>query len=76
MTATSVLDPTAVTRTWGAVQRAIVVLFVIAAFAVAAFAVGRATAPTHHVAPIIVPSAVSVPSAAAGSNGVCRVGPC
>ena len=65
MTATSVLAPSAVARSWTAVQRAIVMLFVVVVFAAAAFGIGRATAPAHHTSPAITPAAVSVPSASA-----------
>ena len=41
MTATSVLTPTSVTRSWTAVQRTVAVLFAIAVFVAIAFAAGR-----------------------------------
>ena len=77
MTATSVLAPSAVARSWTAVQRAIVMLFVVVVFAAAAFGIGRATAPAHHTSPAITPAAVSVPSASAAPAVACRAGhPC
>ena len=76
MTATSVLAPSVVARSWGAVQRALVMLFVVVLFAAAAFAIGRATAPTHRASTVNPPAAVPAATGAGGVGGVCRVGPC
>lgn len=73
MTATSVLTPTAVTRSWNAVQRAVVMLFVIAVFVAVAFAAGRISAPAHHGSSVIAPT-VSVSSPSGATEVPCRIG--
>jgi hypothetical protein len=70
MTATSVLTPTALTRSWTTVQRAAVALFMVAVFVALAFTAGRASVDTHAGSSVIAPS----PSAATELR--CRVGPC
>jgi hypothetical protein len=76
MTATSVFTPTAVTRSWTAVQRAVVLLFVIAAFVAIAFTAGRISAPDHHGSPVIAPT-VSASSPSGATEVPCHVGhPC
>lgn len=76
MTATSISSPTALTRSWSAVQRTVALVFVIAVFAAVAFTVGRASAHTGHGSPVIAPSSISAPSPS-GATPQCRVGhPC
>jgi len=76
MTATTTLSPTAVTRSWNSVQRALVSLFVIALFATLAFVGGRASVDAHHTSPVIAPAVVSVPALPVPAVP-CRVGrPC
>jgi hypothetical protein len=76
MTATSVLIPTAVTRSVNTVQRAVVILFVIVAIAAAAFFVGRATVDARPGSSVIAPVSTPVPSATGNTPVVCRIGPC
>jgi hypothetical protein len=76
MTATSVLAPAAVTRSWNAVQRAAVMVFVLAVFIAVAFTAGRVTAPDHHAVPVIAPTG-SVSSPSVTNDYPCRAGhPC
>jgi hypothetical protein len=64
MTATSVLSPTAATRSWYAVQRTVAMLFVVAVFATLAFTAGRASVHVHRDSPVITPPVLSVPAPA------------
>ena len=61
MTATSVVTPTAVARSWKSVQRVVVLLFALVLFSALAFVAGRASAPSH-ATPTIAPASVSVPA--------------
>ena len=77
MAATTTLSPTAVTRSWNAVQRALVSLFVIALFATLAFVGGRASVDVQHGSSVIAPASIAVPAALPASQVPCRVGrPC
>jgi hypothetical protein len=77
MTATSVLTPTALTRSWTAVQRAAALLFVFAVFVALAFTVGRASVSVRHDSPVIAPPSLSVPAPSAAGEFRCRIGrPC
>jgi hypothetical protein len=78
MTATSALTPAAMTRPWTAVQRAAVLLFVIAVFVAAAFISGRASVSVHHGSPVIAPASISVSSPSGAGADICRLrrGPC
>ncbi len=74
MTATSVMTPTVVTRSWKSTQRVAVMLFALIVFSVAAFVAGRASAPSHH-APTIAP--ISAPFSTGETSGRCQINrPC
>lgn len=78
MTVTSVVSPSARTASWTAVQRAVVLMFVIAAFVALAFVGGRASVDVHHGSSVITPASISVPSPSSVSADTCRIrrGPC
>ncbi len=77
MTATSVLTPTALTRSWTAVQRAAVLMFVVAVFVALAFTAGRASVDAHPGSSVIAPPSLSVPAPSAAGEFRCRIGrPC
>jgi hypothetical protein len=61
MTATSVVTPNAVTRSWKSVQRVAVMVFALVLFSALAFVAGRASAPSHST-PTIAPATVSFPA--------------
>jgi len=77
MTATSVLAPST-PRSWKALQRAALIVLVIAAFVALAFAAGRASVSAHHDSPTLAPTSASAPSAAGATVDNCRIrrGPC
>ena len=55
MTATSVLTPSVLSRSWTATQRALAVVFVVLVFSVLAFTVGRASVHSTHTSPPVAP---------------------
>jgi len=75
MTATSVVTPTAMTRSWKSMQTVFVLVLALIVFSALAFVAGRASAPSH-TAPAIAPaSAVSSP--AGEVSGRCKINqPC
>jgi len=77
MAAASVLSPSAASRSWNAVHRLVVLLFVVGLFAAAAFAIGRSSVDVHHGSSVIPPAPVSVSSPSGATAVGCRVGhPC
>ena len=75
MTATSVITPTAVTRSWKSMQRVFVLVLALIVFSALAFVAGRASAPSH-TAPAIAP-ATAVSSSAGELSGRCKINrPC
>ena len=76
MTATSVITPTAATRSWKSVQRVAVLLFALIVLSGLAFVAGRASAPSHS-APTIAPSTINLPASGEEIIGRCRINrPC
>ena len=76
MTATSVITPTAATRSWKSVQRLAVLLFALIVLSGLAFVAGRASASSHS-QPAIAPSAITLPASGGETFGRCPINrPC
>jgi hypothetical protein len=76
MTATSVMTPTAVTRSWNTVQRVAVLLFALIVLSGLAFVAGRASAPSHTQS-TITPTAINLPASGGELAGRCHINrPC